>query len=109
MAANGENMVAIERPAPGASSKLIRLEGAPFWVLVVYMGFLRFLQIGLYGAIVIKVGGAYLTAVNGITSWTAFGGWRLAGGGSGRPVGRDHLHRRLFRLVLRQAGQGHGR
>jgi hypothetical protein len=74
-------MVAIERPAPGASSKLIKLEGAPFWVLVVYMGFLRFLQIGLYGAIVIKVGGAYLTAVNGITSWTAFGGWREVGVG----------------------------
>jgi hypothetical protein len=51
----------------------------PSWFLVTAVGFFRFVQIGLYGAIVFKAGPPYLKALNETTSFAALGGWRGLG------------------------------
>jgi len=52
------------------------LRKMPTWFLVPAIGFFRFIQIGLYGAIVFKAGPPYVKALNETTSFAALGGWR---------------------------------
>lgn len=81
-------MVAIEPPAPGAApSRLSELKDMPFWLLFLNLGFFKLVQACCYGGIVIKIGGAYLMALNGTTSWTGFGGWPGLWGGLAFGVG----------------------
>lgn len=57
------------------------LERMPTWFLVPAIGFFRFVQVCLYGAIVFKAGPPYIKALNETTSWAALGGWRGLGYG----------------------------